>query len=101
MCPGGKVFSECASPCQKTCQNKNQNFGGNECKQECYSNCICPVGTFMDLGKNGTCVSEEECTCYYKNNYYKPGETVSSECNKWYYSLFKNSLFYVYFVSLS
>lgn len=77
------MYSECATSCPKTCQNRHQAFASAECKQECTPGCVCPEGSYLDTGK-GVCVTAEECTCYYRGNYYPTGTNVSVDCNDWY-----------------
>lgn len=81
-CSLGKVYTDCASSCQLTCNNKNQDTG-LICSSECSVGCQCPAGQYVDLGKNGTCVPEKECSCNYKGKYYQSGESINVDCNKW------------------
>lgn len=81
-CSNGKIFTECASTCPLTCINKNVN-SEHKCSLNCRPECICPYGMFIDYGKNGTCVQENECSCYYQDSYYKQDQIVQVDCNKW------------------
>jgi hypothetical protein len=44
---------------------------------------VCPEGFIKDMGKQGSCVREEECTCRYNDKYFNTEEKVAIECNEW------------------
>ncbi len=76
------VYTECTSSCPLTCSNKNQDTSVL-CSGDCSPGCECPMGQFIDFGKNGTCVPEKECSCFYKDNYYQNHQSIDLDCNTW------------------
>jgi hypothetical protein len=84
-CDGDKVYVDCATSCPATCQNHRQNFTDSiDCSKDCAPGCVCPLGTVIDSGRNGSCIPIDQCTCYYYGNYYLPRQTVAIDCNEWY-----------------
>lgn len=81
-CPGNKVYTECGTSCPKTCQNRNIHLSGSECIQDCSPGCVCPEGLYIDSGQNNTCVQAEDCTCFYRGNFYRPNDKVTIDCNE-------------------
>ena len=78
------TYVECASNCPKTCQSLSQSMPKSDtCMNDCSPGCICPKGTVLDLGQNQQCVEPARCTCYYRQKYYRSGETIKIECNQW------------------
>lgn len=84
-CYSNKVYTECATTCPATCQNHGQDFRDSlDCSKDCAPGCVCSPDTVIDLGRNGSCVRPDQCTCYYHGKYYLPRETISIDCNEWY-----------------
>lgn len=78
------TYVECASNCPKTCQSLSQKLSDSDtCMSDCSPGCICPAGTVLDLGQNQKCVEPKQCTCYYRGNYYQPGDSIDIDCNQW------------------
>nr|XP_022910496.1 von Willebrand factor-like [Onthophagus taurus] len=46
----------------------------NDCEEGCY----CPSGMRLFQGK---CLFEDECPCFYEDNWYEQGSSVALECN--------------------
>ncbi|XP_053409722.1 SCO-spondin-like [Nycticebus coucang] len=76
-CPGGQLYSDCASPCPPSCQAVGQGEEGS-CQAECVSGCECPHGLFWD---GALCVPAARCPCYHRRQRYAPGDTVRQLCN--------------------
>ena len=76
------VYTECTSNCPLTCSNKNQDISAL-CSSDCSPGCECPLGEYIDFGKNGTCVPANHCSCFYKGNYYQNNQTIDVDCNSW------------------
>lgn len=49
--------------------------------KQCISGCVCPAGLLSD--GNGGCTAKEHCPCKYDGKSYKPGQTVTMDCNTW------------------
>ncbi|CAF1170552.1 unnamed protein product, partial [Didymodactylos carnosus] len=82
-CPNDMEYVECASNCPKTCQSLNQSLADTDnCKSDCSPGCICPNGTVLDLGQNQQCVQPQQCSCYYRGQYYPVGYSITSDCNQ-------------------
>ncbi|CAF4176668.1 unnamed protein product [Rotaria socialis] len=82
-CPNNMTYVECASNCPKTCQSLSQRISQSDaCMSDCSAGCICPTGTVLDLGQNQKCVKPDGCTCYYRGNYYQPGDSIDINCNQ-------------------
>ncbi len=79
-CEMGKVFEECGSTCPKTCTNRNQD---TYCQLDCNAGCVCPRDTYIDLGRNSTCVKSSDCTCFFRDEYFESGDSINVDCNKW------------------
>ncbi len=81
-CPNNMVYTECASFCQKTCENHYLlNIDSDSCKQGCSPGCVCQTGFLRDTNHNNTCVLQESCTCAFRGNQYKSGDSVTVDCN--------------------
>uniref|UniRef100_A0A3B4DFV1 Mucin-2-like n=1 Tax=Pygocentrus nattereri TaxID=42514 RepID=A0A3B4DFV1_PYGNA len=80
-CPGGKLCVHCAqakvNTAQKTCESLSKPFSVDE---NCTSGCYCPAGLFED--HNGTCVTQENCTCEFSGSVYASGQSVETNCKK-------------------
>jgi hypothetical protein len=78
------TYVECASNCPRTCHSLTQTISESDtCMSDCSSGCICPNGTVLDLGQNQQCVQPNQCTCYYRGNYYEPQANITIDCNEW------------------
>lgn len=79
LCPGGQLYSDCASACPPSCSAVGE---GREwsCGEECVSGCECPPGLFWD---GALCVPAARCPCYRRRRRYEPGDTVRQLCNPW------------------
>lgn len=84
LCPNDKVYTECATSCPATCQNHRQDFtDAVDCSKDCAPGCVCPVDTVIDVGRNGSCVKADQCTCYYHGKFYLPRQSINIDCNEW------------------
>ncbi|CAF2003035.1 unnamed protein product [Rotaria magnacalcarata] len=82
-CLNDKVYTECATSCPATCQNHREGFRDSlDCSKDCAPGCICPLDTVIDIGRNGSCVKADQCTCYYHGKYYLPRKAISIDCNE-------------------
>ncbi|XP_041111290.1 von Willebrand factor-like [Polyodon spathula] len=79
-CRPPMMKSVCRSPreegieCTKTCQNYDL-----ECvSQGCISGCMCPPGWVRHRMR---CVVPEQCPCFHNGREFRPGQTVSMDCN--------------------
>ncbi|CAF3556554.1 unnamed protein product [Adineta steineri] len=82
-CNNDKVYTECATSCPATCQNHQQAFTDSlDCSKDCAPGCVCPPGKVIDIGRNGSCINADQCTCYYHGQYYLPRANVTVDCNK-------------------
>ncbi|XP_036431254.1 mucin-2-like [Colossoma macropomum] len=80
-CPQGKICVHCAqaivNTAQKTCESLSKPFSVDE---NCSNGCYCPAGMFED--HNGTCVTQENCTCEFSGSVYASGQSVETNCKK-------------------
>ncbi|TSK13160.1 Solute carrier organic anion transporter family member 1C1 [Bagarius yarrelli] len=78
-CPPGQICVHCAqtpvSTLQRTCPSLSKPTSFDE---SCTSGCYCPEGQFAD--HNGSCVTQERCTCEFSGMIYASGESVESNC---------------------
>ncbi|XP_006815157.2 zonadhesin-like [Saccoglossus kowalevskii] len=74
-CPAGMTYSTCS--CDKTCADPF-----TECDApHCVEGCFCMDGL---LRSGHECVPLERCGCWYKNQYFKPGEVyVDGNCDEY------------------
>lgn len=79
LCPGGQLYSDCASACPPSCSAVGE-AGEGSCREACVSGCECPPGLFWD---GGLCVPAARCPCYHRRRRYAPGDTVRQLCNPW------------------
>ena len=79
QCPGGQLYSDCASACPPSCSAVDDG-GEGSCGEECVSGCECPPGLFWD---GAVCVPAARCPCYHRRRRYNPGDTVRQLCNPW------------------
>uniref|UniRef100_A0A8D0TL61 SCO-spondin n=1 Tax=Sus scrofa TaxID=9823 RepID=A0A8D0TL61_PIG len=77
QCPGGQLYSDCASACPPSCSAVDDG-GEGSCGEECVSGCECPPGLFWD---GAVCVPAARCPCYHRRRRYNPGDTVRQLCN--------------------
>ncbi|KAI9542129.1 hypothetical protein NQZ68_023712 [Dissostichus eleginoides] len=80
-CPDKMEYKECGSPCADTCSNPEAS---HTCDNHCIDGCFCPAGTVLDDLNGRGCVPMKECSCSYNSRTYRPGESYSSNCKKWY-----------------
>nr|XP_009860490.2 von Willebrand factor isoform X1 [Ciona intestinalis] len=78
VCPDDRVLADCSSTCTTSCQSIDLF-----CTQACYAGCFCPPGTYESA--DGSCVSQEECGCYYRDAWYEARsitkfETLGLKC---------------------
>lgn len=52
----------------------------------CTSGCMCPQGLVSDGA--GGCIKESSCPCVYNGQTYKPGDTLTKDCNTWFVQFF-------------
>ena len=45
---------------------------------DCEEGCFCPTGSVLHEGK---CISPEECPCRLKGKLFKPGTSMTKDCN--------------------
>ncbi|CAF3426792.1 unnamed protein product [Rotaria socialis] len=82
-CLNDKVYTECATSCPATCQNHREGFIDSlDCSKDCAPGCVCPSDTVIDVGRNGSCIKSDQCTCYYHGKYYLPRQAISIDCNE-------------------
>ncbi|KAB1276572.1 SCO-spondin [Camelus dromedarius] len=77
LCPGGQLYSDCASACPPSCSAVGEG-GEVYCGEQCVSGCECPPGLFWD---GALCVPAARCPCYHRRRRYDPGDTVRQLCN--------------------
>ncbi|XP_070371679.1 SCO-spondin isoform X2 [Equus asinus] len=77
LCPGGQLYSDCASACPPSCAAAGAG-GEGSCGEECVSGCECAPGLFWD---GALCVPAARCPCYHRRQRYSPGDTVRQLCN--------------------
>ncbi|XP_045352374.1 SCO-spondin-like [Leopardus geoffroyi] len=77
LCPGGQLYSDCASACPPSCSAVGEG-GEGSCQEACVSGCECPPGLFWD---GALCVPAARCPCYHRRQRYAPGDTVRQLCN--------------------
>ncbi|OWK06839.1 SSPO [Cervus elaphus hippelaphus] len=77
LCPGGQLYSDCASACPPSCSAVGEG-GERSCGEECVSGCECPPGLFWD---GALCVPAARCPCFRRRRRYEPGDTVRQLCN--------------------
>ncbi|XP_004430689.1 PREDICTED: SCO-spondin [Ceratotherium simum simum] len=77
LCPGGQLYSDCASACPPSCSAVGAG-GEGSCGEECVSGCECAPGLFWD---GVLCVPAARCPCYHRHRRYSPGDTVRQLCN--------------------
>ncbi|KAL7381442.1 hypothetical protein ABVT39_005557 [Epinephelus coioides] len=78
-CSAGSHYETCALPCTSPCPGLRDIL---TCTTTCVEGCACDKGYYY----NGTgCVPFDQCSCYYKGNTYKVGESViTDDCHKSY-----------------
>ncbi|XP_028417633.1 uncharacterized protein LOC114542082, partial [Dendronephthya gigantea] len=67
----GEIFTECGSSCAKTCRDLSSD---SRCSEECVPSCQCPEGQVLD--DNSRCVPVTECTCFFQEKVYQPGQSI-------------------------
>ncbi|GAB5568912.1 otogelin-like protein [Prionailurus iriomotensis] len=77
LCPGGQLYSDCASACPPSCSAVGEG-GEGPCQEACVSGCECPPGLFWD---GALCVPAARCPCYHRRQRFAPGDTVRQLCN--------------------
>ncbi|XP_068828902.1 LOW QUALITY PROTEIN: SCO-spondin-like [Capricornis sumatraensis] len=77
LCPGGQLYSDCASACPPSCSAVGEG-SERSCGEECVSGCECPPGLFWD---GALCVPAARCPCYRRRRRYEPGDVVRQLCN--------------------
>ncbi|XP_030071430.1 von Willebrand factor [Microcaecilia unicolor] len=75
QCPASMEYKECVSPCTETCQSLKIN---EVCEEQCVDGCSCPEGKVLDGDR---CVDASECSCIHAGKHYRPGSSVSRDCN--------------------
>nr|XP_046254838.1 mucin-5B-like [Scatophagus argus] len=88
-CVAPMVYFDCSTAppgttgaeCQKSCGNLDMP----SCiSTSCTSGCMCPEGLVSD-GLGG-CINETSCPCVHNGQVYKPGQTLTVDCNTCYCS---------------
>ncbi|KAM4694334.1 IgGFc-binding protein-like [Discoglossus pictus] len=64
-CPDNSHYNVCTSACPATCTNPN---APNLCTRPCMEGCVCDDGFTLS---GGTCVSVDDCGCFYDGKYYE------------------------------
>uniref|UniRef100_A0A8C5QJV0 Uncharacterized protein n=1 Tax=Leptobrachium leishanense TaxID=445787 RepID=A0A8C5QJV0_9ANUR len=67
-CPSNSHYNTCMSSCPGTCLDPD---GPEICDSPCLEGCQCDEGYVIS---GGTCVSKDNCGCWYSETYYKEGE---------------------------
>jgi len=88
-CPADMEWTECISTCGSTCESLTLAGSAGSClltPSDCLPGCQCIGGTVFDqsVGTGGSCVTPTECTCRHRGLVYKPGSTVTVDCNDWF-----------------
>ncbi|XP_069567584.1 mucin-5AC-like [Brachyistius frenatus] len=94
-CPGGTqqtISQSCVAPMVYfNCSTAQPGTTGTECQKSCAtldmacistgctSGCMCPDGLLSDGA--GGCINETSCPCLHNGQVYKPGQTLTVECN--------------------
>ncbi|XP_030050826.1 otogelin-like protein [Microcaecilia unicolor] len=80
-CREDEELSDCLKgdgmACEPSCQN--MHLTDELCPIPCQSGCVCRYGYFRSI--NGSCVPVNQCPCFHGDDVYKPGDTISQNCN--------------------
>jgi hypothetical protein len=79
-CSNGREYKACGNSCNQSCGALAiAAETDSKCNEQCISGCQCKNGQV--LNHDNICVAPTECSCFYNEREYFPGESRTKDCN--------------------